>query len=191
MEISVGISNRHVHLRKEDFIKLFGEQCVLESIKPINQPGQFASNLCVTLKTEKDIIENVRILGPLRSYTQVEISKTDAYKLGLNPPVRKSGDINDSSPITLIGPKGTLELNEGCIIADRHIHILPKQAELYGLSNLEEVAVLLPGERGGILYHVKIRIDENSYYEMHLDTDDANAHLLKNGDIVKIVKIRS
>jgi len=190
MEVSVGISNRHVHLKQEDFIKLFGEECVLESIKPINQPNQFASNLCVTLKTEKDIIENVRILGPLRPYTQVEISKTDAFKLGLNPPVRKSGDINGSSPITLIGSKGTLELNEGCIIADRHIHILPKQAEMYGLSNLEEVAVLLPGERGGILYHVKIRIAENSYYEMHLDTDDANAHLLKNGDIVKIVKIR-
>lgn len=190
MEVTVGISNRHVHLTKEDFISLFGEETVLEEVRPINQPGQFASNCFVTLKTDKDEIEKVRVLGPLRSYTQIEISKTDAFKLGINPPVRKSGDVKGSSPITLIGPKGTLNLDEGCILADRHIHILPKQAELYGLSSLEEVAVLLPGEKGGILYHVHLRISENSYYEMHLDTDDANAHLLKNGDIVKIVKIR-
>jgi len=190
MEISVGVSNRHVHLTQEHFVKLFGIEAVLESKNKINQPGQFASNSLLTLKTEKGQIENVRVLGPLRSYTQIEISKTDSYKLGINPPVRKSGDVKGSAPITLIGPKGSLELEEGCIIADRHIHILPKQAEIYGLSDLEEVSVLIPGERGGILSHVSLRIDNNSYYELHLDTDDANAHMLKNGDIVKIVKVR-
>lgn len=190
MEVSIGISNRHVHLTEEDFKVLFGEEAVLEVHKKINQPSQFASTSFVTLKGQKGEIENVRVLGPYRSYTQVEISKTDAYKLGVNPPVRMSGDLKESSPITIIGPKGTLELEEGCIIADRHIHMLPKQAEMYGLKDLEEVAVLIPGEKGGILYHVKLRVSENSYFEMHLDTDDANAHLIKNGDFAKIVKVR-
>ena len=190
MEVSVGISNRHVHLTQEHFIELFGLDAVLENKNSINQPGQFASYSLVTLKTEKGQIENVRVLGPLRNYTQIEISKTDSYKLGINPPIRKSGDVKESCPITLIGPKGVLELNEGCIIADRHIHILPKQAEVYGLSDMEEVSVLIPGEKGGILSHVRLRISDNSYYELHLDTDDANAHMLKNGDIVKIVKVR-
>jgi putative phosphotransacetylase len=189
MEVSVGVSNRHVHLTEEDFKILFGEEATLEVYKPINQPGQFSSTSFVTLKTKKDTIEKVRVLGPFRTYTQIEISKTDAYKLGLNPPVRTSGDIKGSEAITLIGPKGTLEKKEGCIIADRHIHILPSQAEMYGLNNVEEVSVMIPGEKGGILSHVKIRISEQSYYEMHLDTDDANAHFIKNGDIVKIVKI--
>ena len=188
MEVTVGISNRHIHLTEEDYKILFEDEA-LEVVKKINQPGQFASNKFVTIEGEKGKIENVRVLGPFRSYTQIEISKTDAFKLGVNPPVRKSGDIKDSAPIKIIGPKGTLEKKEGCIIADRHIHILPNQAKLYGLEGLDEVAVLLPGEKGGIIYHVKLRVSENSYFEMHLDTDDANAHLLKNGDIVKILKV--
>lgn len=190
MEVSIGVSNRHVHLNEEDFRILFGENDVLQEHNPINQPGQFASTSFVTLKTDKDIIENVRVLGPLRTYTQVEISKTDAYKLGINPPIRTSGDIEGSEAITIIGPKGTIEKKEGCILADRHIHILPKQAEMYGLKDLEEVSVMVSGEKGGILSHVKIRISESSYYEMHLDTDDANAHLIKNGDLGKIVKLK-
>lgn len=188
MEVTVGISNRHVHLTKEHYEILFDEE--LTEYKKINQPGQFASNSFVKLVGPKGEIDKVRVLGPLREYTQIEVSKTDAFKLGVNPPVRMSGDVLNSSPITLVGPKGTLELNEGCIIADRHIHMLPNQAKMYGLENIDEVAVLLPGEKGGILYHVKLRVSENSYYEMHLDTDDANAFLLKNGDIVKIVKVK-
>lgn len=190
MEVSIGVSNRHVHLTEEDFKQLFGEDANLEEYKPINQPGQFASTSFVTIKTDKDMIEKVRVLGPLRPYTQVEISKTDAYKLGLNPPIRTSGDIEGSEAITIIGPNGTIDKKEGCIIADRHIHILPKQAELYGLKDLEEVSVMVGGEKGGILSHVKIRISETSYYEMHLDTDDANAHLIKSGDLGKIVKLK-
>ncbi len=190
MEVSIGVSNHHVHLTDEDLKILFGEDAILEVHKPINQPGQFASTSFVTLKTKKDMIEKVRVLGPVRPYTQIEISKTDAYKLGLNPPIRTSGDIEGSESITLIGPKGTLEKKEGCIIADRHIHILPKQAEMYGLNDLEEVCVMIPGEKGGILSHVKIRVKENSYYEMHLDTDDANAHFIKSGDLAKIVKLK-
>jgi putative phosphotransacetylase len=190
MEVTVGISNRHIHLTEEDFKILFGEDATLEVEKPINQPGQFASKSFVTLKTEKSEIEHVRVLGPCRSYTQIEISKTDARKLGITPPVRESGDIKDSSPITLIGPNGTLEKKEGCIIADRHIHILPAQVKQYDLEGIDEVAVLTKGEKGGILYHVKLRVSENSYFEMHIDTDDANAHLLQNGSLVQIIKMR-
>ena len=186
MKVMVGVSNRHVHLKKEDFKILFGEQ-ILEKQKNLKQPGQFASTCLVKLKTEKSEIEEVRVIGPFREYSQVEITRTDAYKLGLEPPIRCSGDIKGSSPITLVGPKGVLCLKEGCIIADRHIHMLPKQAEVYGFKNREEVEVQLPGEKGGILFHVKLRIEESAYFEMHLDTDDANAHMLKDGMLVHIL----
>ena len=99
-----------------------------------------------------------------------------------------SGDLEGSSPITLIGPKGKLDLKEGCIIADRHIHMLPEQAKMYGLEGIEKVSVILKGEKGGIINNVYLRIAPNSYYEMHIDTDDANAHLIENGDIGIILK---
>ena len=188
MEISVGISNRHVHLRKEDFIKLFGEQCVLESIKPINQPGQFASNLCVTLKTEKDIIENVRILGPLRSYAQVEISKTDTFVLKVSPPVRPSGKIEGSEKLVLVGPKGVVYLKEGVIIANRHIHLTPEYAAQNGINDNDYVDVLVEGIKPTKFFDVQVRVRDDFNTEMHIDTDDANSAGLKNGDLVKILK---
>ena len=187
MEVSVGVSNRHVHLKKEDLEVLFGVGYELEFYKPLKQPGQFASTDKVTIKTDKAEIENVRILGPVRNYTQVEISKTDAFKLGINPPVRASGDLKGSAGITIVGPKGTLKLNEGCIIADRHIHITPNQVKEFGLDK-EEVSVKIKGIKGGILEQVHLKIDENSYFELHLDTDDANAHLISDGDIVEIIR---
>ncbi len=188
MKVTIGVSNRHVHLKEEDMITLFGENFQLEELRPIHQPGQFASTSTVTLKGEKRQLDNVRILGPTRSYTQVEISKTDAYYLGINPPVRMSGDLKGSSPITIIGPKGELHLKEGCIIADRHIHILPKQRKLYDLEGIDKVSVRLFGEKGGVVDDVYIRESETSYYEMHIDTDDANAHLVTNGDMAEILK---
>ena len=185
MKVQVGVSSRHIHLTQEHLNILFGENYELNNIKNLNQPGQFSSSSQVTLKTDKDILENVRVLGPVRDYTQVEISKTDAFKLGINPPVRQSGDVEGSSPITIIGPNGTLNLEEGCIIADRHIHITPKQKEIYGLP--DKVNVLLNGEKGGILFGVNLKVSEQSYFELHLDLDDANAHLVKQGDIVEIL----
>ena len=188
MKVTVGVSNRHVHLKQEDLEYLFGSGFELEEVRPINQPGQFASSSFVSIKGPKGVIEKVRILGPVRPYTQVEIAKTDAYKLGVNPPVRTSGDLKGSSPITIIGPKGELELSEGCILADRHIHILPVQREMYGLVGIDKVSVRLLGEKGGIIENVYIRETDTSYYEMHIDTDDANAHLVSNGDIAEIIK---
>ena len=160
----------------------------MEVVKELSQTGEFASNLTVTIKTEKGVISNVRILGPVRNYTQVEISKTDAFKLGVNPPVRASGNLKDSAPITIVGPKGVLNLNEGCIIADRHIHITPNQLKEFNLENREEVSIRVNGIKGGILENVHLKVDENSYFELHLDTDDANSHLISDGDIVEIIK---
>ncbi len=187
MKVSIGVSNRHVHLTKKHLSLLFGEDFKLEKKNDLNQPGQFASTSVVTIKTDKSFIENVRVLGPIRDYTQVEISKTDAYKLGLNPPIRNSGDLNDSSPITLIGPKGTLDLKSGCIIATRHIHILPSQVKMYNLEGKDKVNVKLNGEKGGIITNVYLKVSDEAFFELHLDTDDANAHLVKNGDIGEIL----
>lgn len=187
MKVSIGVSNRHVHLTQENFKILFGEGKELEKRNDINQPGQFASTSIVTIKTNKSEIENVRVLGPFRSYTQVEISKTDAYKLGINPPIRDSGYLKGSSPITIIGPNGVIDLEEGCIIPTRHIHILPNQVKLYELEGKEVVNVRVGGEKGGILTNVHLKVSDEAFLELHLDTDDANAHLIKNGDIGEIV----
>ena len=187
MKVSIGVSNRHVHLTKEHLLELFGYDYELEKRNDLNQPGQYASNALVTLKTDKGVIENVRVLGPLREYTQVEISKTDAYKLGLNPPVRNSGDLECSESISIIGPVGEVNIKEGCIIATRHIHILPEQMKMYNLEGREKVSVRVSGEKGGIIDNVYLKVADNSYFELHLDTDDANAHLIKNGDIAEIL----
>ena len=187
MKVSIGVSNRHVHLSKENLEILFGENYELEKKNDLTQPGQFAATDTVIIKTQKSEIPNVRILGPTRNYTQVEISKTDAYKLGLNPPVRNSGELENSSPITIIGPKGSVDINEGCIIAARHIHILPSQMKSYGLEGKEKVNVKLGGEKGGIITNVYLKVSDEAFFELHLDTDDANAHLIKNGDIGEIL----
>ena len=187
MKVSIGVSNRHVHLKEEHLKILFGNDFNLEKKNDLTQPGQYASTSLVTIKTNKSEISSVRVLGPVRPYTQVEISKTDAYKLGLNPPVRDSGDLKGSSSITIIGPNGTVELEEGCIIPTRHIHIHPNQVRMYGLEGKDIVNVKIDGEKGGIINNVHLKISEKSFFELHLDTDDANAHLIKNGDIGEII----
>ena len=187
MKVSIGVSNRHVHLKEEHLKILFGDNFELEKRNDLNQPGQFASTSLVTIKTEKSEIQNVRVLGPTRPYTQVELSRTDAIRLGLNPPIRDSGDIEGSCPVTIIGPKGEVNIEEGCIIPTRHIHILPEQAKAYGLEGRKIVDVKLSGEKGGIINNVHLKVNKKSYYELHLDTDDANAHMVKNGDIGEII----
>jgi putative phosphotransacetylase len=189
MTLSVGVSNRHIHIKKEDFEILFGSNQKLEKMKDLSQPGEYASTLKLTIKTEKDIIEDVRIIGPFRLYTQVEISKTDAFKLGINPPIRNSGDIVGSTGIILIGPKGVIELKEGCIIANRHIHINSEEAQKRGLVGKTKVRVNINGPKGGILNNVMLKNSDNYIFELHIDTDDANAHLIKQGDMVEIIEI--
>lgn len=183
MEIKIGVSNHHVHLCQEDLEVLFGEGYMLIKDRELSQPGEFASADRVTIKTPKSEIKNVRILGPARAYTQVEISKTDAIKLGIDPPVRESGDLIGSAPITLIGPAGEINLTRGCIIASRHIHLSPDDVVKYNLQKKDKVAVKLTGPKGGIIDNVSLKIDPSYQFELHLDTDDANAHLIKQGDI--------
>ena len=189
MKISVGISNRHVHLTKDALELLFGKDFKLEVQKELSQKGQFASTSLVTIKGPKGEIPNVRVLGPVREYNQVEISKTDSFKLGVNPPVRNSGDLSGSFPITIIGPNGILELNEGCIIATRHIHISYDDLNKIGLPNNSKVQIKINGEKGGILDNVYLKASENGTLELHVDTDDANANLLNQGDLVEVIGI--
>ena len=186
MDVSIGVSNRHVHLTKENLYILFGDGFELEKRNDLTQPNTFASTSVVTLKTDKSQIEGVRVLGPCREYTQVEISRTDAYKLGLNPPVRNSGKLEESSLITIIGPNGSIDVN-ACIIATRHIHLSEEHRKAYNLEGIEKVSVRIKGEKGGIIDNVYLKDREESFFELHLDTDDANAHLVKSGDIGEII----
>ncbi len=185
MRISVGVSNRHIHLTNEDYKTLFGN---MEFTKrnDLNQPGMFASELTVTLVGPKREIPNVRVLGPLRTYTQVEISKTDSYTLGVKPPVRNSGDLEGADEITIVGPNGTIKANVA-IIAARHIHVDKNIRKEHNLEGIDIVSVKKPGEKGGIIDNVYLKDSEEAYFELHLDTDDANAHLLKQDDEVEIV----
>lgn len=184
MKIKTGVSVRHIHLTKEDYNQLF-EEPLTEKIK-INQPGQFAANQTVTLKNKERVLEKVRIIGPQRPYTQVEISRTDAYYLKLNPPVRPSGNLEDAEEITIIGPKGEIT-RKAAIIADRHIHITPEQRKEKKLTK-DTYNVEIKGDKGGMLYNVHIVEKENSYFEMHIDADDANAHNIKQNDEVEIIE---
>lgn len=185
MKVNVGISNRHVHLTNDDYKLLFGD-IPLTKRNDLTQPGTFASEQTVTITGPKRSIENVRVLGPNRSYTQVEVSKTDAYSLGINPPVRNSGDLEDASEITITGPLGSIT-RKSAIIASRHIHVDKKIREDHGLIGIEEVSVKIPGEKSGIIDHVYLKETEEAYFELHLDTDDANCFLLKQGDEVEII----
>ena len=188
MKIKVGISNRHVHLKQEDLISLFGKDYALTIKKPLSQIGEYASVETVSIKTDKATIDNVRVLGPVRNYTQVEISRTDAYKLGINPPVRESGNLAGAETVEIIGPKGSIIAKESTIIAERHIHINTNELEQYGLQNGEVVRIKIDGIKGGIINNVKIKAKDTYTFELHLDTDEGNAFLLNNGDIVDIIK---
>lgn len=187
MEVTLGVSNRHVHLNSEDFEILFGKGQKLEIKKELVQPEQFASNKTVFVKTEKSELKNVRVLGPIRNYTQVEISKTDAYKLGINPPVRDSGDLEGAEEVEIVGPSGSIK-RKSAIIATRHIHLTERMRKDYNLENVKEVSVESAGEKGVIFKNVKLKVQEKSMLELHLDTDDANGACLKTGDVLTIIK---
>lgn len=186
--VPVGVSARHIHLTQEDVETLFGPGYQLTKKKEL-MGGQFASNECCTIVGLKlRAIENVRVLGPVRKATQVEISSTDARKLGINVPVRESGDTAGSAPIAIVGPKGAIYCKEGCIVAARHIHMSPADAAACGVHDGDYVSVRMDNERGTTFDKVKIRVDESFTLEMHIDTDEANASEIKCGDRVAIVK---
>ena len=186
MEVILGVSNRHVHLTEEDYKILFGDES-LGVVKELVQPGQFSSDKKVSIKTEKRTIENVRLLGPLRSYTQVEISKTDTFSLGINPPMRNSGDLEGAEIVTIIGPIGEVT-KPCCIIANRHLHINHNQRVALDLLDVEKVKAKVVGEKQTIFEDVWIKEDESFTLELHLDTDDGNGAMAKTGDMIEIYK---
>ena len=188
-DVPVGISNRHIHLSRADLDTLFGEGYELTPIKELSQPGQYACKETLTIVGPSlRPIENVRVLGPVRRASQVEISVTDSYVLKVKPPVRESGNLKDSAPVTIIGPKGVVTLGEGCIIANRHIHMSEDEARAFGLKDFDRVAVDVEGTKKTRWYDVQVRVSPDFRLEMHVDTDDANAAGIGNGARVKIVK---
>jgi len=186
--VPIGVSARHIHLTQSDLETLFGAGYRLTKKKDL-MGGQFASNETVTIVGLKlRAIENVRILGPVRKASQVEISATDAIKLGIRAPLRDSGDLSGSAPIAVVGPKGALYLEEGCIVAARHIHMSPEDAKASGLQDGDRVSVRVDNERGTVFNRCKIRVSPEFTLEMHIDTDEANAAGIKQGDTCVIVK---
>lgn len=183
----IGVSNRHVHLSKDDLETLFGMGYELKVSRKISQPGQYAAIETVNLAGSKGCIENVRILGPLRKRTQIEIMRSDKYKLGVAPPVRESGDIKDSSGITIVGPKGSVQVKEGLIISRRHIHMTPLDASAFGVSDGDIVQVRAGSGRGLIFDQVVIRVREDFALEFHIDMDEANAAEVENGDQARLL----
>jgi putative phosphotransacetylase len=188
--VPVGVSNRHIHLTQEHVETLFGKGYELTKAKDLSQPGQYAANEVVTIVGPSlRPIEKVRVLGPIRSASQVEISMTDSYVLKVKPPVRESGKIEGSAPVTMIGPKGVVTLAEGCIIANRHIHMSPEDGARYGVADGDYVTVDVEGKgKKTRWYGVQVRVNKAFALEMHVDTDDANAAGIGNGSLVKIVK---
>lgn len=185
MNVKIGVSNRHVHLCKMDYEILFGNS-EMQNIKKLVQPGEFASNLFVEIETEKNKIERVRVLGPLRLYTQVEVSKTDCYILGIDAPVRASGNLVGAAEVTIVGPCGKIT-KECAIIANRHLHINHEERLKLGLENVEKIKVKVGNEKQAVLDSVYIKETPMGVLELHLDTDDANANLLKSDDIAELV----
>jgi len=186
--VPVGISNRHLHLSQEHLEILFGKGHELTPMKPLSQPGQYAAEEVVTLVGPKNKIAKVRVLGPVRPKTQVEISRTDSFVLGVNPPVRDSGAIDGSAGIVLEGPAGTVTLEEGVIIAQRHIHLHTEEAAEMGLKDKDIVSVKFDGPRGVVFNNVLVRVSPNFAKDFHLDTDEANAAGLNNGDQGVVIK---
>lgn len=186
-QIKVGVSQRHVHLSQGDLETLFGKGYEL-TVKKMLMGREFASNEVVTLVGPSlKAIENVRVLGPVRKSTQVEISRTDTFILKVSPPVRPSGEVAGSERLVLVGPKGSVYLKEGVIIANRHIHLSPEGAEENGVRDGDMVDVLVEGEKPTKFYDVQVRVRDDFHSEMHIDTDDANCAGLKNGDSVTIL----
>uniref|UniRef100_UPI00406BF7E2 phosphate propanoyltransferase n=1 Tax=Psychrobacillus sp. FSL H8-0483 TaxID=2921389 RepID=UPI00406BF7E2 len=186
--IPIAVSARHVHLSPQHVEALFGKGYELTKKADLSQPNQFAANETVVIAGPKGSIERVRVLGPARSLTQAEVSWTDAMKLGVNPPLRESGDIEGSGAFTIIGPKGSLFLEEGLIIAQAHIHMATADAARFNVQNGECVSVEVNGVRPIAYRNVKIRVSDRYRLEMHIDTDEANAGFISKGAIGRLMK---
>ena len=186
--VPVGISNRHVHFTREDFKAVFGAAAEPVLFRRLRQPGFYAASELVTIQSPKGVIKNVRMIGPYRPYTQVEISLGDARMLGLEPPIRDSGKLENSPGIKIIGPKGSVDISRGVILSKRHIHFAPKDAEFLKMKDGTEVRVRCgAGDRTTVFERVLCRVSDKFALELHVDVEEANAAGLKNGDPAWIV----
>jgi len=188
IQVPAGISNRHLHVSQSDLESLFGKGYELTPKKDLSQPGQYAAEEVVTLIGPKKSIPNVRILGPVRPQTQVEISRADGFTLGITAPVRDSGSINGTPGIIIEGPKGKVELKEGVIIAQRHLHLHTDEAKEFNLKDGEYISVKFDGERSVIFNNILVRVGPKFAKDLHLDIDEANAGSISNGDLGTIIR---
>lgn len=186
--IPVGISNRHIHLSAEHVELLFGQGYQLTPKKELKQIGEFAAAETVMLVGPKGVLKDVRVLGPIRKNTQVEISATDGFILGIKPPLRDSGQIAGSPGLIVVGSAGAVKLQEGVICAARHIHMSNQDALRFSVADGKRVTVEVDGPRGCYFKNVLVRVHPSFRLEFHLDTDEANAVGLRNGDHIKLGK---
>lgn len=185
--VPVGVSARHIHLTEEHIAILFGSGHELNVLKPLSQPGQFAAEETVAVIGPKGRFDKVRILGPARKASQLEISKTDSFQLGVRPPVRESGSIDNTPGITIQGPAGEVVLERGVIVAARHIHFHTKEAAEWGIEDKQLLRVRVQGERPLVFEDVIARVSDQFALDMHIDTDEANAAGVATGDIAVIL----
>ena len=185
--VPAGVSARHVHLSREDLDRLFGPGCALHPCKALSQPGQFAAQERVTVSGPRGELANVRVLGPVRGQTQVELTFSEAKKLGIPGQIRMSGDVDGTPGCTLKGPAGQLAIPQGVIVPARHLHLSPQQAACFGLKDGQAVSLRMGGQRGGVLDQVICRVGEGHDLEVHLDTDEANALCVTDGDLLELV----
>lgn len=186
-QIPLGISNRHIHLSEADLAVCFGPDYQLDQLKDLSQPGQYAAAETMTVCGPKGAIEKVRVLAPVRGQTQVEILASDCFKLGIKPYVRLSGDLAGSAPVTVVGPKGSVSLKEGAIVAKRHIHMTPEDAARWQVQDGQTVSIRCGSGRGGSYDNVMIRVTKDSALECHLDTEEANAMGLTAASQISII----
>lgn len=186
--LPVGLSNRHIHVSQADLDVLFGQGYELKKFKDLSQPGQYAAEEKVDVVGTKGTLKGVRILGPVRKETQIEISLADGFVLGVNPPVRDSGDLIDSPGAKVVGPKGEVVIEKGVIAASRHIHMHTSDAENFGVADKEVVSVKVEGKRGLVFDNVLVRVHKEYALEMHVDVEEGNAAGLKNGSMVELIK---
>ena len=187
MKLPIALSNRHVHLSQADIEVLFGVGHQLVELKPLSQPGQYACEEKVDLVGPKGTIKGVRVLGPARPSTQVEISLSDGFALGVKAPIRESGDIEGTPGVKLVGPAGEVELTEGDIVASRHIHMSLDDAAKFGVQDKQMVKVRTFGPRAVVFENVLVRANANFALEMHVDVEEGNAAAVKNGEMVELI----
>lgn len=186
-KVSVGISNRHIHLSQEHVDALFGTGYSLTIRKELSQLGQYSCEETVSVIGPKGAIPRVRVLGPARNATQLELTGTDMFNIGVKPPIQNSGNSEEMPGIDVEGPNGLVHMEHGVIVASRHIHMTPEDAAEYSLKDGDNVRVAVPGPRGGVLENVLIRVSPDFALDLHLDMDEGNAFGLVNGQKLDVL----